>query len=167
MWFGLFFHGWLLFLKKMELATDADFIDEGTQVDESNPMSDMRTRFKRGITIRMTRRPPNPPQRYDSTAWNFLTEKWLLLLSYFSAKKSIVLKSLLRLLIISFCKERYLSLWFFMHMAFNLTFNDPSGETYHFYCVDLRCIFYVVVAKSETFEKFSFAWMILNAFTEF
>lgn len=51
----------------MELATDADFIDEGTQVDDNNPMSDMKTRFKRGMTVRTTRRPPKP-QRYDSTA---------------------------------------------------------------------------------------------------
>ncbi|CAL8070273.1 unnamed protein product [Orchesella dallaii] len=56
-----------LLCHKMELPTDADFIDEGTQVDDTNPMSDMKTRFQRGVTVRMTRRPPKP-QRYDSTA---------------------------------------------------------------------------------------------------
>ena len=36
----------------MELSTDTDFIDEGIQLDD-NLMSDMKTRFKRGVTLRL------------------------------------------------------------------------------------------------------------------
>ncbi|XP_035709414.1 transient receptor potential cation channel subfamily A member 1 isoform X2 [Folsomia candida] len=53
---------------KMELSTDTDFIDEGTIVDDSSPMSDVRTRFKRGVTLRLTKPRPPPPQRSDSAA---------------------------------------------------------------------------------------------------
>ncbi len=56
-------------LQKMELNTDADYIDEGTQVEDGNLMSDIRSRFKRGVTMRLTKtKKPLPPKRSDSAA---------------------------------------------------------------------------------------------------
>lgn len=52
----------------MELSTDTDFIDEGVTVDDGGSMSDMKTRFKRGCTLRLTKPRPLPPQRSDSAA---------------------------------------------------------------------------------------------------
>jgi hypothetical protein len=53
----------------MELNTDADYIDEGTQVEDGNLMSDIRSRFKRGVTMRLTKtKKPLPPKRSDSAA---------------------------------------------------------------------------------------------------
>ena len=69
--FSLSLFGWgVSFMstkQKMELNTDADYIDEGTQVEDGNLMSDIRSRFKRGVTVRLTKKPP-PPKRSDSAA---------------------------------------------------------------------------------------------------
>ncbi|CAG7728806.1 unnamed protein product [Allacma fusca] len=49
---------------KLELSTDYDYIDEGSHIEEASLMSDLRGRFRRGVTIRRTKR--LPPQRSDS-----------------------------------------------------------------------------------------------------
>lgn len=51
----------------MDVGTDADYIDEGTQMEDGNLMSNIRSRFRRGITVRLTKKPP-PPKRSESAA---------------------------------------------------------------------------------------------------
>lgn len=40
----------------MDLNTEADFLDEGTHLDDGNLMSDIKSRFRRAMTSRKTKR---------------------------------------------------------------------------------------------------------------